>query len=79
MLIGGLRHQLLYSIGTQHLAGDCFHKAVNPGNPVISRHVVRRQPPIALENKYCKRNEKKGPGKGELLLNACLKRPGFLR
>ena len=26
MLIEGLRHQLHYSIGTQHLDGDCFHK-----------------------------------------------------
>ena len=24
----------------------------NSGNPVISRHVVRRQPPIALKNRY---------------------------
>ena len=26
MLIGGLRHQLRYSIGTQHLDGDCFYE-----------------------------------------------------
>ena len=36
-----------------------FSQAVNPGNPAISRHVVRRQLPTALENKYCKRKEKK--------------------
>ena len=78
MLIGGLRHQLLYSIGTQHLAGDCFHKAVNPGNPVISRHVVRRQPPIALENKNCRRKETKDEGKVNFFLVLVKKISRFL-
>ena len=36
-----------------------FSQAVNPGNPAISCHVERRQPPIALENKYFKSKEKK--------------------
>ena len=36
---------------------------VNPGNPAISRHVVRRQPPIALEKENNKRKETKAQGK----------------
>ena len=40
-----------------------FSRVVNPGNPAISRHVVRRKPPIALENKNCRRKETKYQGK----------------
>ena len=40
-----------------------FSRVVNPGNPAISRHVVRRQPPIALGNKNCRRKETKDEGK----------------
>ena len=54
-------------------------QAVNPGNPVISHHVLRRQPPIAPKNKYCKRKEKKIPGKSELLLSACLNLSWFYK
>ena len=35
-----------------------FSQAVNPGNSAISCHVVKRQPPIAPENKYCKRKKR---------------------
>ena len=40
-----------------------FSQAVNPGNPAISRHVVKRQPPITPENKNSKRKETKAQGK----------------
>ena len=36
-----------------------FSQAVNPGNPAISRHVVRKQLPTALENKHYERKLKK--------------------
>ena len=41
-----------------------FLRVVNPGNPAISRHVLRRlEPLIAQENKNNKRKGKKRPGK----------------
>ena len=36
---------------------------VNPGDPAISRHVLRRQPHIALEKENSKRKETKAQGK----------------
>ena len=40
-----------------------FSRMVNPGNPGISRHVARRKPPIALENRNCRRKGTKYQGK----------------
>ena len=45
-----------------------FSRVVNPGNPAISRHVVRRKPPIALENKNCRRKGTKYQGKVNFFL-----------
>ena len=55
-----------------------FSRVVNPGNPAISRHVVRRQPPIALGNKNCRRKETKGEGKVNFFLVLVKKISRFL-
>ena len=51
---------------------------VNPGNPAISRHVLRRQPPTALEKENNKRKETKAQGKLNFFLARVKKIVGFL-
>ena len=53
-------------------------RVVNPGNPAISHHVVRRKPPIALENKNSKRKETKAQGKENFFLVRVEKYPASL-
>ena len=61
MLIRGLRYKLHYMHPA--LRWRLFSRVVNPGNPAISRHVLRRQPHIALEKENNKRKETKAQGK----------------
>ena len=45
-----------------------FSRVVNPGNPAISRHVVKRQPHIALEKENNTRKETKAQEKVNFFL-----------
>ena len=54
-------------------------RVVNPGNPAIKRHVVRRlEPRIALENKIVKEKKRKSPGKDGFLFRASPEITDFL-